>query len=241
MLAGGFGSAVLEHLEDSRTLRPAPRDPARRPARPLRHPRQAGAAARGGRLHRRGGRRARRWPRSAHRPSSKRSGSVHEASTGWTQRHPGSDGGSPPASLLRLRAAARSAAAPGAGLRLRGRSGRVEVAAARRAPLLPPRPIRPRSVANRSCGCEIRPLRRPDHVGGGGPGPPGRRRPARPLHRRWWSGPVPSTIAGTVVVVTLEVVGSSPPEPHGSDEEGEGGHRRGSGRSPHPISCPAGR
>ena len=48
-----------------RRLRARP-GPADRPARPLRHPRQARAAARGGRLHRRGGRRARpRRPRHA--------------------------------------------------------------------------------------------------------------------------------------------------------------------------------
>ena len=38
VLAGGFGSAVWETLSDSGL---APRDPARRPARPLRHPRRA--------------------------------------------------------------------------------------------------------------------------------------------------------------------------------------------------------
>ena len=57
VLAGGFGSAVLEHLED--TFGDAGRaraGPADRAARPLRHPRQAGAAARGGRAHRAGGR-----------------------------------------------------------------------------------------------------------------------------------------------------------------------------------------
>ena len=60
VLPGGFGSAVLEHLEDAFAERSGER--ARvlrdRPARPLRHPRQAGAPARGGRPHRRGGGRA---------------------------------------------------------------------------------------------------------------------------------------------------------------------------------------
>ena len=49
VLAGGFGSAVWEELSERR--RPGAADPARRAARPLRHPRRAGAAARGGRLH----------------------------------------------------------------------------------------------------------------------------------------------------------------------------------------------
>ena len=70
VLPGGFGAAVLEHLEDAFVVAavPGPGD-ARRPARPLRHPRQAGAPARGGRLHRRGGRRAgaERASRSARR------------------------------------------------------------------------------------------------------------------------------------------------------------------------------
>ena len=48
VLAGGFGTAVWEALSDGGL---APRDPARRAARPLRHPRRAGAAARRGRLH----------------------------------------------------------------------------------------------------------------------------------------------------------------------------------------------
>ena len=67
VLPGGFGAAVLEHLEDAFVVAAVagPGD-ARRPARPLRHPRQAGAPARGGRLHRRGGRRA--GPGSASRP-----------------------------------------------------------------------------------------------------------------------------------------------------------------------------
>ena len=72
VLPGGFGSAVLEHLEDAFADRPERPRPgaADRPARPLRHPRQAGAAARGGRLHRRGRRRAgaRRDPLPAGRP-----------------------------------------------------------------------------------------------------------------------------------------------------------------------------
>ena len=60
VLPGGFGSAVLEHLEDAFAERDEKRARvhAGRPARPLRHPRQARAAARGGRLHRRGRRRA---------------------------------------------------------------------------------------------------------------------------------------------------------------------------------------
>ena len=59
VLPGGFGSGVLEHLEDAFAGRERARPrPAGRPARPLRHPRQAGAAPRGGRLHRRGRRRA---------------------------------------------------------------------------------------------------------------------------------------------------------------------------------------
>ena len=49
VLPGGFGSAVWETLQTPACS--TPRDPARRPARPLRHARQAGAAARGGRLH----------------------------------------------------------------------------------------------------------------------------------------------------------------------------------------------
>ena len=48
VLAGGFGSAVWETLSDAGA---AVADPARRPARPLRHARRAGAAARGGRVH----------------------------------------------------------------------------------------------------------------------------------------------------------------------------------------------
>ena len=50
VLAGGFGSAVWEGLNDAAVDGAA--DPARRPARPLRHARQARAAARRGRLHR---------------------------------------------------------------------------------------------------------------------------------------------------------------------------------------------
>ena len=53
VLAGGFGSAVWETLNDARHGR-RPAHPARRPARPLRDARQAGAAARRGRLHRPG-------------------------------------------------------------------------------------------------------------------------------------------------------------------------------------------
>ena len=56
VLAGGFGSAVWETLNE--TGRDAAH-PARRAARPLRHARQAGAAARGGRLHAGAHRRAR--------------------------------------------------------------------------------------------------------------------------------------------------------------------------------------
>ena len=48
VLAGGFGTAVWEALSEG-GARAA--HPARRPARPLRHPRRAEAAARGGRLH----------------------------------------------------------------------------------------------------------------------------------------------------------------------------------------------
>ena len=59
VLPGGFGSGVLGapggRLRRWRGARPRP---AGRPARPLRHARQAGAAPRGGRLHRRGRRRA---------------------------------------------------------------------------------------------------------------------------------------------------------------------------------------
>ena len=60
VLPGGFGSAVLEHLEDTFAERRGGARPgaADRPARPLRDPRQAGAAARGGRPHRRRGGRA---------------------------------------------------------------------------------------------------------------------------------------------------------------------------------------
>ena len=54
VLAGGFGSAVLEHLADHDLLGVDARA-ALRPARPLRDPRQARAAARGGRPHARGG------------------------------------------------------------------------------------------------------------------------------------------------------------------------------------------
>ena len=49
VLAGGFGSAVLEHLADHDLLGAHARA-AHRPARPLRDPRQAGAPARGGGL-----------------------------------------------------------------------------------------------------------------------------------------------------------------------------------------------
>ncbi len=61
VLAGGFGSAVLEHAEDAFAGRPGERSPhsPHRPPRPLRHARQAGAPARGGRPHRPRGRRAR--------------------------------------------------------------------------------------------------------------------------------------------------------------------------------------
>ena len=45
VLAGGFGSAVIEHLSDSRPRCPAPRGHPVRPAGPLRHARQAGAPA----------------------------------------------------------------------------------------------------------------------------------------------------------------------------------------------------
>ena len=64
VLPGGFGSAVLEHLEDA-FAEPGSRARVMRVglAGPLRHPRQAGVAARGGRLHRRGARRA--GPRGA--------------------------------------------------------------------------------------------------------------------------------------------------------------------------------
>ena len=55
VLAGGFGSAVWETLSDAGIARA---DPARRAARPVRDPRRAAAAARGGRLHRRADRRA---------------------------------------------------------------------------------------------------------------------------------------------------------------------------------------
>ena len=58
VLAGGFGSGVLEHPEDAFagvTIAPGP---ARRFARSLRHPRQAGAPAGGGRPDRPGGGRA---------------------------------------------------------------------------------------------------------------------------------------------------------------------------------------
>ena len=83
VLAGGFGSAVWETLYD---CRPGPADPARRAARPLRDPRRAGAAARGGRLHRPADRRARagrgraavgRHPRLSRMPAT-RSGSRSE-------------------------------------------------------------------------------------------------------------------------------------------------------------------
>ena len=53
VLAGGFGSGVLEHLADRDLLGGHARD-ALRPPRPLRDPRQARAAARGGRPHARG-------------------------------------------------------------------------------------------------------------------------------------------------------------------------------------------
>ena len=58
VLAGGFGSAVWETLNERGTARRA--DPARRPARPLRDARHAGDAARRGRLHRPADRRAHR-------------------------------------------------------------------------------------------------------------------------------------------------------------------------------------
>ena len=56
VLAGGFGSAVWEALNEAGS---GPPDPAGGAAGPLRGPRQARAAARGGRLHRRPHRRAR--------------------------------------------------------------------------------------------------------------------------------------------------------------------------------------
>ena len=60
VLPGGFGSAVLEHARGRVRRRLGARaGAARRASRPLRHPRQAGPPARGGRLHRRGRRRAR--------------------------------------------------------------------------------------------------------------------------------------------------------------------------------------
>ena len=62
VLAGGFGSAVWESL--LRRGRSGAAHPARRPARPLRHPRRSGAAARRGRLHGRAHRRARRGRRA---------------------------------------------------------------------------------------------------------------------------------------------------------------------------------
>ena len=58
VLAGGFGSAVWETLSDAGIGAGGPRILRVGPARPLRHPRRAGAAARGGRLHRRADRRA---------------------------------------------------------------------------------------------------------------------------------------------------------------------------------------
>ena len=57
VLGGGFGSAVWEALNEAGG--PPDADPARRRPGPLRHPRRAGAAARGDRLHRRADRRAR--------------------------------------------------------------------------------------------------------------------------------------------------------------------------------------
>ncbi len=57
VLAGGFGSAVWETLSDA-GIGGRAADPARRPARPLRHARRARAPARGGRVHRRADRRA---------------------------------------------------------------------------------------------------------------------------------------------------------------------------------------
>ena len=72
VLAGGFGSGVLEHVEDAFAgAADARARDARRPPGPLRHPRQAGAPARGGRAHRAGGRRAghARARRRATRPS----------------------------------------------------------------------------------------------------------------------------------------------------------------------------
>ena len=55
VLAGGFGTGVWEALSDGGA---GAADPARRAARPLRHPRRAEAAARRGRLHARAHRRA---------------------------------------------------------------------------------------------------------------------------------------------------------------------------------------
>ena len=67
VLAGGFGSAVLEHLSDRGALgEGAARDALRHP-RPLRHPRQARPAARGGRPHAGAHRRGRRSRRSSGR------------------------------------------------------------------------------------------------------------------------------------------------------------------------------
>ena len=72
VLAGGFGSAVVEHLADADLIGDVARA-ALRPARPLRDPRQARAAARGGRAHaggrrREGGRGGARAARRLARP-----------------------------------------------------------------------------------------------------------------------------------------------------------------------------
>ncbi len=81
VVMGGFGSAVLEHLEDTiGPERPRPGS-ARRPTRPLRHPRQARAPARGGRADRRRGRRAgaqRAW-------GTRACDRLTDAVSGWVQ------------------------------------------------------------------------------------------------------------------------------------------------------------
>ena len=118
---GGFGSAVWEALNEM----PSPpgsvsrRDPARRPARPLRHPRQAGAPARRGGLHRQGRRAAHRGRRR--RPLARRG-------LGRVAGRGGTGGRAPPRGRGR---GGRAAECRG---RLRPERGARRVRAVRRAP-----------------------------------------------------------------------------------------------------------
>ena len=98
VLQGGFGTA---RLGGAQRRRPGAAHPARRPARPLRHPRRAGAAAPGGRLHRRGDRRAHRGrrARSALQPGLNRGPSPKD----WPRQADGTPNGGRPTTGSRSR------------------------------------------------------------------------------------------------------------------------------------------